>query len=71
MNIHKLSIIIPVYNEAATVKALLDKVIAVTLIGKLDKEIIIIDDCSTDGSDKIILDYIDQHKEIQIQFQRK
>lgn len=46
----KLSVIIPLYNEADTIRELLDKVSRVDL----EKEIIIVDDASTDGSKKIL-----------------
>ena len=42
----KLSVIMPVYNEQGTVLEVLDRVRAV----EIDKEIIIIDNCSTDGT---------------------
>ena len=44
----KLSIIIPVYNELKTLPEILKKIEAVDF--GLEKEIIIIDDCSTDGT---------------------
>src|SRR3989344_2554544 len=47
-----LSIIIPVYNEARTVRALLEKVRAVPL--PLDRELIVIDDYSKDGTREIL-----------------
>ena len=47
--IKKISILIPVYNEENTLKSLLKKVID-SDVCKLKKEIIIIDDCSTDSS---------------------
>lgn len=49
----KLSIIIPVYNEANTLKEIINKIEAVDL-GSIEKEIVIIDDCSTDGSRELI-----------------
>ena len=48
----KLSIIIPVYNEAATLREILQKVESVAL--PLDREIIAVDDFSTDGSREIL-----------------
>ncbi len=44
----KLSIVIPVYNEAATLERLVDKVNGVEV--GLDKEIVLVDDCSKDGT---------------------
>lgn len=43
-----LSIVIPVFNEEKTVEKLLEKVLAVPLT--LEKEIVLVDDCSTDGT---------------------
>jgi glycosyltransferase involved in cell wall biosynthesis len=46
----KLSVVIPVFNEKATVREILERVRAVTL----PKEIIIVDDFSTDGTREIL-----------------
>ena len=43
-----LSIVIPVYNEAATIEELVRRVLGVEL--PFDRELIIVDDASTDGS---------------------
>ncbi|MHB1455475.1 MAG: glycosyltransferase family 2 protein [Armatimonadota bacterium] len=45
-----LSVVIPVYNEADTIIETLNRVMDV----KLDKEIIVVDDCSTDGTRDIL-----------------
>ncbi len=49
----KLSIIIPVYNEKDTLRTLLTRVEAVDY----EKEIVLVDDCSTDGTREIAQDY--------------
>ncbi|MBI4744400.1 MAG: glycosyltransferase family 2 protein [Actinobacteria bacterium] len=48
----KLSVVIPCYNEENTILDIFEKVEAVSL----DKEIIIVDDCSTDGTREILKD---------------
>lgn len=50
MNIRKLSIIIPAYNEANTIAQILYGVVNAPLPSGIEKEIIIIDDCSTDNT---------------------
>lgn len=57
-NICKLSIIIPCYNEASTIAILLDKVTDVELLHNIEKEIIVINDCSKDDTDLMIREYI-------------
>lgn len=61
-----LSIIVPAYNEARTIHLILNKVKQVELIGNLQKEIIIVNDCSTDQTDKAIESYCEQNKELNI-----
>ncbi|MDP6143487.1 MAG: glycosyltransferase family 2 protein [Candidatus Marinimicrobia bacterium] len=46
----KLSVIIPIYNEAATCSLLIEKVKLIPI----QKQIIVVDDCSTDGSGGIL-----------------
>lgn len=46
----KLSIVIPVYNEEASVEELLKRVVNSKLPSKIEKEIIIVDDASKDSS---------------------
>lgn len=56
-----LSIVIPVYNEERTITKILDRVLKVSLIGDVQKEIIIVNDCSTDNSARVIRKYIQEH----------
>jgi len=58
MPIHKLSIIIPVFNEDSTVYEVLKAVSSVELFAGIEKEIIVVNDCSTDGSEREILSFI-------------
>ncbi len=62
----KLSILIPAYNEAKTIHLILDKVIGASLIHNIQKEIIIINDCSKDKTQEVIENYINTHKEMDI-----
>ncbi len=48
--IKKLSILIPAYNEEATIHLILEKVKAVQLVNDISKEIIIVNDCSADNT---------------------
>ncbi len=64
----KLSIIIPVYNEAKTVHLLLNKVKNVVLSNGISKEVIIVNDCSTDGTKEVIEIYSRENPELNIQF---
>ena len=50
--LNKITILIPVYNEVDTLRAILEKVENADFCG-LEKEIILIDDCSTDGTKEI------------------
>jgi len=59
----KLSIIIPVFNEAKTVHLILNKIKTVQLVTNIQKEIILVNDCSTDQSHAVILDYIKQNQD--------
>jgi glycosyltransferase involved in cell wall biosynthesis len=68
MSIKKLSIIIPVFNEGSTINVLLNKIKAVDLIGSIQKEIIIIDDCSTDNTSKEVNRFIENNPDLDIQF---
>ena len=54
----KLSVVIPVYNEKRTLSELIRRVEAV----KLEKEIIIVDDASTDGTRDLLKKYEEQER---------
>ena len=58
----KLSIIIPVFNEEKTIHLILDKILQVKLINGLAKEMVIVNDCSTDGTVDEVKRYIASHR---------
>jgi glycosyltransferase involved in cell wall biosynthesis len=66
--ITKLSIIIPAYNEANTIHFILNKVKDTSLINNISKEIIIVNDCSKDDTEKSIFEYIKHNPELNIQY---
>jgi glycosyltransferase involved in cell wall biosynthesis len=51
-----LTIIIPVYNEIATLNTIIEKVVKVKLTDNIFKDVIVVDDCSTDGSKEFLKD---------------
>ncbi len=55
----KLSIVIPVYNETATLRQIIDKVEAVDL--GVEKQLVLVDDCSSDGSREILKEIEKEH----------
>ena len=63
-----LSIIIPAYNEEKTIHLILDKVLAVKLVNDLQKEIVIVNDCSSDKTKEVIEKYISSHTEQKFNF---
>lgn len=63
----KLSVIIPVYNEKTTITEILKQVIDVPV----DKEIIIVDDSSTDGTREMLKDIRRTHKDIRLILKEK
>lgn len=54
----KLSIIIPAYNEARTIHLILDKVMDVKLVNDIQKEVIVVNDCSSDATKEVVEKYI-------------
>jgi glycosyltransferase involved in cell wall biosynthesis len=62
----KLSIVIPIYNEAATILELLDLVSAINV--GLDKELVLIDDCSSDGTRDVLKKVAADHPEWRVLF---
>lgn len=62
-----LSIVIPVYNEGKTVHLILDKIQQVQLLGETQKEVIVINDASTDDTKSQLLAYQKANSSLPIQ----
>ena len=63
-----LSIIIPAYNEEKTIHFILDKIQEVQLVNNIKKEVIIVNDCSTDKTEQSILTYIERNPGLPITY---
>lgn len=63
-----LSIVMPAYNEAKTIHLILDRVRQVQLMNDIQKELIIVNDCSTDSTEEAIVNYKLQYPDFNIQY---
>ena len=61
-----LSVVIPLYNEADTVEELLQKVLTAPL--SIDRELVIVNDGSSDASGTVIHSFVRQHPEVRIKY---
>lgn len=66
----KLSVVIPVYNEKNTIAKILQAVAGVNLPG-MEKEIIVVDDGSTDGTREVLQNYTEPAYRIHLQEQNQ
>ncbi len=65
-----LSIVIPAYNEGPTIHYILNKIKAVELINGIQKEIIIVNDCSKDNTEEAILSYQSANPDLPISYHK-
>jgi glycosyltransferase involved in cell wall biosynthesis len=66
--ITKLSIAIPAFNEENTIHLILDRIKAVELSGNIEKEVLIVNDCSTDSTAEAVQAYIAAHPVLDIRY---
>lgn len=65
---HTLSIIIPAYNEEKTIAELLQRVLDADLGEGIDRELIVVNDCSTDSTGCIVQSFIAAHPQAPITY---
>jgi len=61
-----LSIVVPVYNEARTIHQILDLLRELSLVHNISKEIILVNDCSTDNSEAVIRAYAARYPDLNL-----
>lgn len=66
MTINKLSIVVPAYNEGATIHHILDHLREVALLNNIEKEVIVVNDCSTDNTEEALQNYQAAHPDFPI-----
>ncbi len=66
MQPEKLSIIIPAYNEEKIIEKILLRVVKVSLINSKEKEIIVVNDASTDNTTGVVESFINNHSDVSI-----
>ena len=66
--INRLSIIIPAYNEEKTIAKILDRINEVKLLRNIEKEVIIVNDCSSDNTEAVIQNYISNTNDLTINY---
>lgn len=70
MDIHLLSVILPTYNEASTITQILQRVIESPLPAGIRKEIIVVDDASTDDTSGRVKEIRQHHSDVSLIYVR-
>ncbi len=64
----KLSVILPAYNEEKTILLILDRIHSVLLLEGIEKEVVVINDCSVDKTEALVLKYQEEHPELELKY---
>ncbi|CAG5009472.1 Dodecaprenyl-phosphate galacturonate synthase [Dyadobacter sp. CECT 9275] len=64
----KLSVIVPAYNEEKTIWKVLEKLKSVELIGNFQKELVVVNDSSADGTESVVKRFIQENPGLQISY---
>jgi glycosyltransferase involved in cell wall biosynthesis len=57
----KVSLLMPVFNERYTCEEIVRRVVEAPLPGGMERELVLVNDCSTDGTDEIIARLVEKH----------
>jgi glycosyltransferase involved in cell wall biosynthesis len=68
--IKRLSIVIPAFNEQHTIAIVLEKIRTVHLIQQIEKEVIIVNDCSWDDTETVVQEYRQENPQLPIRYIR-
>lgn len=68
MEFKKLTVIVPAYNEEKTITNILNKLNDVVLIGGIQKEIIVVNDCSRDNTEQMVQAFIANNPNCDIKY---
>jgi len=66
----KLSVIVPAYNEEKTIWRVLDKLKSIELIGGFEREIVVVNDCSSDNTEGMVKQFIAENPLLEITYFR-
>lgn len=66
MEVKKLSVIVPAYNEEATIQTILTTLAGVKLLHNISMEIIVVNDCSRDKTAERLQQFIDTNPQVNI-----
>ncbi len=61
MEIKKLSVLVPAYNEEHTIQTILTTLLKVELLNQIEMEIVVVNDCSKDKTKERLQEFIDAH----------
>ena len=64
----KLSIIIPAYNEGSTIGDICEKIRQVPMIAGVEKEIVVVNDASSDNTEEMVFLYREEHQDLPISY---
>ncbi|NBB31675.1 glycosyltransferase family 2 protein [Cellulophaga sp. BC115SP] len=64
----KLSVVIPAYNEEKTIKSVLTKLSTVELIENIQMELLVVNDCSKDNTEKEVDSFIKENPSVDIKY---